>query len=211
MTRTEVKIIAQPTIDSQVCKFTVEGEILPPRTFGPGRVVKCRDKELAVGAPLFEALFAIDSIREVLVSGNEITVAKKSPEPWHVIGRQIGAAIRSVIASGQSPIPPEWQSKGIDESYIFKEVQQILATRVNPGVASHGGQVELVDVKGTAVYLRLSGGCQGCGAANVTLKQGIEKAIKSRIPEVTDIIDVTDHAKGKNPFYKTKRNDGSPL
>jgi Fe-S cluster biogenesis protein NfuA len=205
MKQIDTKILAQPAIDPQVCKFTLDCDILP------GRTVKCRNREQASGAPLFEALFALEGVREVLASGREITIAKSSDEPWQVLGKRIGAAIREAIASGRTLVPSEWGSKGLDEGYIFKEVQQILASRVNPGVATHGGQVELVDVKGTAVYLRLSGGCQGCGAANVTLKQGIEKAIKSRIPEVTDVIDVTDHSKGKNPFYRTKRSDGSPL
>jgi Fe-S cluster biogenesis protein NfuA len=111
----------------------------------------------------------------------------------------------------RSPIPSKWESKIPEKGHIYKEVEQILASRVNPGVSTHGGHVELIDVKGTAVYLRLSGGCQGCGAANVTLKQGIEKAIRSRIPEVTEVIDVTDHTSGNNPFYKTGRSDGSPL
>ena len=197
--------MAEPTVDPQVCKFAVDCELLPLRT------IRCRSKELASGAPLFELLFEIDGIREALVAGNVITVAKSSGETWQKLGKLIGAAIRTAVASGRILVPPEWETKELDEGFIFKEVQQILASRVNPGVSTHGGQVELVDVKGSAVYLRLSGGCQGCGAANVTLKQGIEKAIKSKIPEVTEIIDVTDHAAGKNPFYKTKRNDGSPL
>lgn len=205
MKRTELKILAEPTIDPQVCRFHVDCDILP------GRVVSCRDRELATGAPLFEAIFAIEGIREALVAGNTITVAKSSGEPWQELGRQIGAAIRSAIESGMPLVPPDWQKQAPGEDYIKREIQEVLAKRVNPGVSTHGGQVELVDVRGTAVYLRLKGGCQGCGASNVTLKQGIEKAIRARVPEVTEIIDITDHAAGRNPFYKTKRSDGSPL
>ncbi len=68
-------------------------------------------------------------------------------------------------------------------------------------IASHGGRVELADVKGTQVYVRLGGGCQGCASANVTLKHSIEKAIRETLPEVTEVIDATDHTAGANPFY----------
>jgi len=200
----KIKITAQPTADADICKFLLENEI-------SNRAVGCRSKEMAHGAPLLEALFEIDGIREALVLGNVVTIARSSSERWSELGRKIGFAIRKIIESGVTPIPDEWEKTPPSAGDIFDEVEKVLASRVNPGVATHGGRVELVDVKGTAVYLRMSGGCQGCGAANVTLRQGIEKAIRARIPEVTEIIDVTDHASGKNPYYKTKRSDGSPL
>jgi NFU1 iron-sulfur cluster scaffold homolog, mitochondrial len=200
-----IKIIAETSADPNICKFAVD--IL----LSPGRAINCRNKDAAQGSPLLEALFNIDGIREVLISGNVITIAKFGSEPWQDLGKKIGAAIRTAIESGQPPIPDDWGTKPLSENNLFQQVERILATRVNPGVSTHGGRVELVDVKGTSVYLRLSGGCQGCGAANVTLRQGIEKAIRSQLPEITEIIDITDHASGKNPFYKTTRTDGSPL
>ena len=72
---------------------------------------------------------------------------------------------------------------------------------MHPGVADHCGVIGLLDVRGTRVYLELGGGCQGCGMADVTLKQGVEKAIREAVPEVTEILDSTDHAAGTNPFY----------
>jgi Fe-S cluster biogenesis protein NfuA len=201
----EIKITATPLSDPDICNFTIEGIQVSDRQ------VYCRDRKMAEGSALFEALFEIDIVREVLVSGKVITVAKSTHDSWQVIGKQVGAALRGALQSGRELIPPEWNNKPLDNGFIFKEVEQILKSRINPGVAAHGGRIELVDVKGTSVYLRLSGGCQGCGAANVTLKQGIEKAIRARLPQVTEVIDITDHASGKNPFYKTKRNSGSPL
>ncbi|HEX2897905.1 MAG TPA: NifU family protein, partial [candidate division Zixibacteria bacterium] len=81
-------------------------------------------------------------------------------------------------------------------------IEKLFEEEVNPAIASHGGRVELADVEGTRVLLRLSGGCQGCSSATVTLKQGIEKAIRAALPDVTEIIDVTDHSAGANPYYK---------
>lgn len=66
--------------------------------------------------------------------------------------------------------------------------------------------MELVDIKGTSVYIRMSGGCLGCGAAAITLKQGIERIIRSTFPEVSEIIDISDHSAGKNPYYKSLKN-----
>ena len=81
-------------------------------------------------------------------------------------------------------------------------VQEIIDTQINPGVASHGGWVELLGVKDNKAFVRLGGGCQGCGMADVTLKQGIETMIFAGAPEITQVIDETDHAAGDNPYYR---------
>ena len=81
------------------------------------------------------------------------------------------------------------------------KVQQLLDESINPAVAGHGGYVQLIDVKDNTVYIQMSGGCQGCGAADVTLKAGIERMIKEEIPEVVEVLDTTDHASGNNPYY----------
>ena len=87
------------------------------------------------------------------------------------------------------------------EGTLAEKVVKVIEDEINPGIASHGGFVSLVDVKGTDVIIQMGGGCQGCGMANVTLKDGIEVALKNAIPEITNIYDVTDHADGKNPYY----------
>jgi Fe/S biogenesis protein NfuA len=81
-------------------------------------------------------------------------------------------------------------------------VQELIDERINPGVAAHGGNVELLDIKDNAVYVRLGGGCQGCGMVDVTLRQGIEALIREEIPEIQQVIDTTDHASGHNPYYQ---------
>lgn len=80
-------------------------------------------------------------------------------------------------------------------------VQDLIDTTINPAVAGHGGYVELLDVQDNKVYLQMGGGCQGCGAADITLKSGIERLIKEEIPEIEEILDTTDHAAGDNPYY----------
>jgi Fe/S biogenesis protein NfuA len=85
---------------------------------------------------------------------------------------------------------------------IAEKVVKVIEEEINPGIASHGGFVSLVDVKGNDIMIQMGGGCQGCGMANVTLKDGIEVALKKAIPEIGGIYDVTDHAGGTNPFYQ---------
>ena len=90
-------------------------------------------------------------------------------------------------------------------------VQDAIDTQINPGVASHGGHVALLDVKDNIAYIALGGGCQGCGMADVTLKQGIEVLLKEAVPEIHQVIDTTDHAAGKNPFYQPSKGGTSPF
>ena len=84
---------------------------------------------------------------------------------------------------------------------LMTKVQELNDTSINPAVAGHGGFVQLVDVKDNRVYLQMGGGCQGCGAADITLKAGIERMIKEEIPEIEEVLDTTDHASGENPYY----------
>jgi Fe/S biogenesis protein NfuA len=85
---------------------------------------------------------------------------------------------------------------------VAKAVQDVLDRQINPGVGSHGGVVTLVDVRDGTAYMRFGGGCQGCAAVDVTLKQGVEAALRSAVPEVSAIVDVTDHEAGVNPYYQ---------
>jgi Fe/S biogenesis protein NfuA len=87
------------------------------------------------------------------------------------------------------------------ENPVRDKVQDLIDNSINPAVAGHGGYIELIDVKDSTVYLRMSGGCQGCGAADVTLKAGIERMIFEEVPEITEVLDVTDHGAGQNPYY----------
>ena len=86
---------------------------------------------------------------------------------------------------------------------LAEKVQTVLESQINPAIASHGGVAQLVGVEGQDVYLKLGGGCQGCGMAQVTLTQGIETSLRDAIPEIGNIIDATDHASGDNPYFES--------
>ena len=84
---------------------------------------------------------------------------------------------------------------------IEEKVTTLLDAHVNPALASHGGFAELVKVEDTTVFISMGGGCQGCAVSAMTLRDGIQAAILERIPEITEVVDTTDHDAGENPFY----------
>ena len=94
---------------------------------------------------------------------------------------------------------------------VAEKVSQLLEQQVNPALDAHGGFATLVGVEDESkVFLSMGGGCQGCAVSAMTLRQGIERAIKDNVPEVTDVIDVTDHDAGENPFYSSEDTAESP-
>lgn len=102
---------------------------------------------------------------------------------------------------GPGPSPSMTPGAGLD-SDAARRVVAVLDREVNPSIASHGGHAELAAIDGSTAYLRLGGGCVGCGMATVTLSQGIEVAIKEAVPEIDRVVDVTDHASGTNPYFE---------
>ncbi len=88
---------------------------------------------------------------------------------------------------------------------VAEQVDHVIRNQINPSIASHGGIAELVAVEDGVAYVRLGGACQGCGMANVTLSQGIESTIVSMVPDIHQVIDVTDHNSGDNPYYEKSK------
>jgi Fe/S biogenesis protein NfuA len=117
-----------------------------------------------------------------------------------------GMSIRNPNRPPAAPASPAMSGPPPDLSGdVAQRVIQVLDAQVNPSIAAHGGRADLVAVEDGAAYLRLVGGCAGCGMAAVTLSQGIEVAIKESVPEIVRIIDVTDHASGTNPYYEAAK------
>lgn len=132
--------------------------------------------------------------RVLVLDGFEVYVDPMSLR--HLDGATVDF-VEGVMQSGfrVSFLSPTWDDP------IAQKVQDVLDLEVNPGVAGHGGSVSLVKVAGDVAVIQLHGGCQGCGAADVTLKQGIERMIKAGVPEIRAVQDTTDHAAGENPYY----------
>src|SRR5207237_3714 len=155
----------------------------------------------ASGSALAEAIFAIPGadVAEVIVSGNLVTVVKRGPEPWPAVGKAVGQAIRTALGGDRpavAPKPAAPATPGADDDGLYERVADLFEGQVNPMVARHGGRVELIDVQDAVVMVRMAGGCQGCGMADVTLRQGIEAMLQQHLPEVKGVVDITDHAAG---------------
>ena len=112
------------------------------------------------------------------------------------------------VQNPQSPSPAVGGAAGSappPEGPVAERITEVLNRQINPSIASHGGHAELVAVEDDVAYLRLGGGCQGCGMASVTLSQGIEVAIRDNVPEIARVVDVTDHAAGENPYFEASK------
>jgi Fe-S cluster biogenesis protein NfuA len=196
---TPVKITAQPSsTDPAVCRFTVEVPLFEERW------IRIRNRDMAHLSPLAARLFEISQVVAVSFNGNVVLVTKSGPEPWPMIARQIGPAIRAHLASGQPAItsePEELPKDSAQNLALFDRVKEVIETMINPGVAGHGGFVSLLGVEADTAYIQMGGGCHGCGMADVTLKQGIVQTIRSQVPEILQVLDTTDHAAGQNPYY----------
>jgi NFU1 iron-sulfur cluster scaffold homolog, mitochondrial len=192
----DIAITGEPTMNPETCRFTVDRPVYSSGSAYFG------NRESARLSPLAQKIFEVPEAVNILIAENQITVSKAGFDPWPVIGKKIGAKIREHIGTNEPAVSAEYENAMPAESEIRKKVQNLLDQQINPTLGMHGGWVELIDVKKNAVYLRLGGGCQGCGSAHITLKMGIEKAIREQFPEVGEVLDTTDHAAGRNPYYQ---------
>lgn len=188
-------------VDPDTCKFTVS------RPVHPGGPFFFKDKEQAAGSPLVERLFQLPGVDHVLVADNVVTVGKESNTPWSGLKASIGAVIRTQLLTGIRAIletPLLASSRTRTDAEIRELVQELLDREVNRSIAAHGGKISIVDVQDATLYIMMTGGCQGCGGSQVTLKHGFELMVRRVAPEIVGIVDTTDHAAGKRPYYKSR-------
>jgi Fe-S cluster biogenesis protein NfuA len=181
--------------DRNSCKFTVD------RVLTDQGIIRFKDPIAAKDSPLAEGIFTIEGTLAVLIQGSDVVVTRQAPVDWRAVGPQIGGAIRAHVASGQPAVLPQAFKNASSEDQLRNKVQKVIDEQINPAVASHGGYITLIDVKGANIYIQMGGGCQGCGQANVTLRDGVEETMRAQIPELGEILDATDHEAGENPFY----------
>jgi Fe-S cluster biogenesis protein NfuA len=140
----------------------------------------------------------------VLVASNVVTIGKTPEASWAAIKAAIGSAIRTQLLSGMPAILQTMvsnRSAARLDTELGVVVQALLDREVNRSIANHGGKISLLYVLDGRLFITMSGGCQGCASSQVTLRQGFEVMVKRVAPEITAIIDATDHAAGKQPFY----------
>jgi len=180
----------------RIRRFVVEtGEPLAP----PGRHHYMSADE-ARGNPIAEAVLAVPGVQEAMIEHDSVLVLRRDAVSWDDLEDRVAYAISTGLqahATGAVAAGPELSDDG-----IYEIVDRMFQREVNPAVAQHGGRIELIDVQDGTVVVRMMGGCQGCGMANVTLRQGIESQLRRVIPQLRGIQDITDHAAGETPYFK---------
>ncbi len=143
---------------------------------------------------------------DVLQRFGELPVVTRSDSVDRLEGATISVRDGGLaVDNPTSPSPPMAAGPGTTDGPVADRIRQVLENQINPAIASHGGFAELVSVEDDTAYLRMGGGCQGCGLAQVTLSQGIEVAIKEAVPEINHVVDATDHDSGANPYYESAK------
>lgn len=217
-----ITIRAEPLDVAARCRFTASTPV------DPGRWTYVADRGDAAGSPLAERLFAVEGVEALVIAHDTVVVTRSGGADvpligpylrmirrtlgdrsaravdWKAIGRGVGAAIRSHLASGAPAVSEALRAAMPSPEQLRNRVIRVLETQVNPVVADHGGGVELVDLIDNVVYVRMQGGCQGCGLADMTLKRGVEAALYESVPEIGAIHDLTNHAAGRAPYVQGK-------
>jgi Fe-S cluster biogenesis protein NfuA len=194
----ELRIKAKPATDGRSCTIYIDRPLLdkmsawftsPSAAFG--------------NSPLAESIFEVNGIESVQIHGGTILVTRDPyvKESWTDTSKEVAARIRNHFTK-QAPIVTDSFLNGLPaEKDIQDKLQTVIDTEVNPSIAAHSGSISLERVEANTVFIRMMGGCQGCAASAVTLKQGIFQAFREAVPQVGAILDVTEHAAGTNPYY----------
>lgn len=186
-------------VDPDTCKFTVS------QTVHPGGPFFFDDRERIGGSPLVERLFALPGVAHVLIADNVVTVGKEPRASWTELRSAIGSGLRTQLLTGAPAILEAAADASTGERTDAETravVQELLDREVNRSIAAHGGKISIVDVREGSLFIAMSGGCQGCAASKMTLRQGFEVMLRRVAPEIVNIVDTTDHAAGNTPFYR---------
>lgn len=179
-----------------ICRFTSERTLhIGTKTF--------THLEEARGIQLAEKLLHLPGVARIQLIGHLLVVSKTEDREWPELAREIETILTAYLISDQALTPESVQEQMMLIGKNTKEkVQYLVDAQINPGVAEHGGAVQIVDIRDRNLYVRLHGGCQGCEAADFTLRKTIETIVRRAVPEIDQIIDLTNHRAGTNPYYR---------
>ncbi len=175
-------VIQAEEVDVEGVRIAIQGKTAAAFQYSLGLATEVQDNDIIVDCEDFKVLVDAESAPDL--KGAVIDY------------------IEDLNSSGfniENPNTPTWDNPKA------QEIQKLIDERINPAVAAHGGQIELMNVEEDSIYIHMGGGCQGCGMANATLKHGIEAMIQEVFPEIKHVVDVTDHAAGNNPYYSASR------
>lgn len=174
------------------------------RAVSPGGTSLFETPQEAAAWPAVQALLEGPGVHSVIGKGDILVVARRETATWSDILSQVEPALVRAFRDVRAPQSAEKESVGprTDEEIALRDrVQAVIDRNINPAVADHGGVITLLDVQGTRVFVHMGGGCQGCAMSTATLKNGVESMLRAEVPEVTEVLDTTDHAAGANPYF----------
>lgn len=182
--------------DSDTCVISVNRPVSPTPLY-VSTPEEAHDHQLAL------QILELGKLDALLLQDVTITLLKGADGPkWSEVAPAVEQLVRAyyeeydrVAAAAERPMTTA-------EEELTERIREIMENEINPAIASHGGRIDVLGVRDTTVYVHMGGGCQGCGMAAVTLRQGVEAALNEKVPEIDTILDTTDHAAGTNPYYK---------
>lgn len=194
----EIRIKAQVESDRASCRFMVDRPVLEGLSawFPEGRWAKDV-------SGLAEALFSVKNVNSVLLHDLTVTITSDiyDLKQWKELAEQVGITIREYLKAEKIVISDAFRDAMPPENIIRERIQTCVDMEINPGIASHSGVVTVNRVTGNTVYITMGGGCQGCAASAITLRQGIHGAFRKAVPQIGAIYDETDHTAGTNPYF----------
>ncbi len=159
--------------------------------------------EDAADSPLAQAIFALKGIGQVTIHGMTIVIAADHSMdiPWVEQAGKVAEIVREHLKAGKPVVTPDFFESLPSEDAISTKLDTLIKTVINPEIAGHSGAISLERVEGNTVFIQMMGGCQGCAASDITLKQGIHTTFKEAVPAIGAIYDETNHSAGDNPYF----------
>ena len=196
MEAAKISITAEPQVMPNNCLFRVD------RTLFVGTLYVSDPTWAREWAPLAAALFdAVEGLKGVRIADAEVMISMQTvPTDWRGGARTAGQAIRTHLSAEGKVVNTGAVAALGGHDLMRAQAQKIIEEQLNPMLASHGGWVEIQASEKQDLYITMGGGCQGCGSAAYTMKQGVEVALRQGVPELENIYDATDHASGANPY-----------
>lgn len=194
----EIRIKARPERDEITCTFLVDRPVLK------GLSVFLPDASTAREiSPLGAAIFEVEGVDSLIIHDMTLTVTRDpmAEDDWEPMAKKIGGIVRQHLKDNRPVVTEEFLENMPPEDEIKNQLQRVIDLEINPGIAAHSGVITLENVRGNTAYINMGGGCQGCAASTITLREGIHRAFRASVPEVGAILDTTDHDAGSNPYF----------
>ena len=203
----DLEILATPLDDINFCRFTLGTDKLALKEIEFNNVPS---EDFFI-----KDIFETGVISQVILDQNYIICKKSTDQSWQIIGKTIGNILRINYKQNKLVVPSKYlgndytedkvrvnENKSFLSSDLGRRIQEVIELQIQPSLGAHGGSVRLVDFKAGELLVAFSGGCQGCSQASVTVRDGIERIISAKFPEVKSIVDTTNHSMGDNPYFK---------